>query len=125
MIKITQKGNFKKTYSFLERIKQFTGNSILDTYGKRGVDLLKAATPVDSGKTAESWYYDIQQGIGHASIIWSNSNMTEAGPVAILIQYGHGNGNGAYIEGRDYINPPLEKAFREMARELWREVTKK
>lgn len=124
MISIEQSGDFKKTFSFFNKItKGVYAKAILDKYGKRGVDALSAATPKDTGETSRSWYYEIEKTKTGVKVTWSNSNVKSRVPIAILIQYGHGTGTGGYVYGRDYINPALQPVFDEMAKEMWREVT--
>lgn len=124
MIKITQKGDWKKTDLFLNRIKSLFKNGIFDKYGKAGVDALRASTPIDSGETANSWSYNVSIGHSRVTISWENSNVNQGVPIAIILQYGHGTGTGGYVQGRDYINPAMKRIFENMADELWREVTK-
>lgn len=118
------KGDFKKLTRFLERTKERINLGILDKYGKRGVEALSMATPVDTGLTASSWYYEIQNEDGVAVLRFCNSNLTDGWcPVAIILQYGHATGTGGWVEGRDYINPAIQPLFEELAKEAWREVT--
>lgn len=124
MIKITQKGDWKKTDLFLERIKSLFKTGIFDKYGKAGVDALRASTPIDSGETANSWSYKVSRGSSRIVISWENSHINNGVPIAIILQYGHGTGTGGYVKGRDYINPAMRRIFDNMANELWREVTK-
>lgn len=123
-MKITVKGDWKKTNKFLERIKNLFKLGVFDKYGRAGVNALQAATPIDSGLTANSWSYKIKRSSGRVSIVWSNSNINKGVPIAIILQYGHGTGTGGYVAGRDYINPAMRSIFDNMADELWREVTK-
>ena len=83
---------------------------------------LAAATPTDSGRTAESWDYKIQNGSGGYKIMWTNSNVNDGVPIAIIIQYGHGTGTGGYVQGRDYINPAMRSVFDNIADKAWEEV---
>lgn len=53
---------------------------------------------------------------------WYNSNVVNGVPIAIILQYGHGTGNGGYVEGRDYINPAIQPIFDEIAMAVWKEV---
>lgn len=122
--KITVKGDLVKTKRFLERAKNLFKLGVFDKYGKAGVNALQAATPIESGETANSWSYKIVRSSGYVSIEWSNSHINEGVSIAIILQYGHGTGTGGYVEGRDYINPAMRPIFDEMADELWREVTK-
>lgn len=124
MITLKQKGDFSKLTSYLEKVKGAAKFSILDKYGREGVAALASATPVDSGKTADSWYYKIEQKNGSATISFFNSNIQNGVPIAIILQYGHGTRNGGWVEGRDYINPAIQPIFDEITNRVWREVTK-
>lgn len=124
MISFRQKGDFSNTMKYFERLKDVARLGILDKYGKKGVDALSSATPVESGVTAASWYYEIERTNGSASIQFYNSNVNKGVPIAIILQYGHGTGTGGWVQGRDYINPAIQSLFDEMAEEVWKEVTK-
>ena len=124
MITFRQKGDFSKLTRFLEKAKEAVHLGDLDKYGRQGVAALSSATPVDSGLTAESWYYEIENKNGSATITFNNSNIQNGVPIAIILQYGHGTRNGGWVEGRDYINPAIQPIFDEIANEAWREVTK-
>ena len=124
MIKFRQKGDFSNLTRFLERAKNLVHISDLDRYGREGVAALVSATPVDTGKTAASWYYDIKINKESASITFNNSNIQNGVPIAIILQYGHGTRNGGWVEGRDYINPVIQPIFDKIAEEAWKEVTK-
>lgn len=124
MISFRQKGDFSKLNKFLERAKEAARLGILDKYGREGVAALASATPVDSGETANSWFYEINHENGSATITFSNSNINQGVPIAIILQYGHGTGTGGWVEGRDYINPAIQPVFDRIVDEAWREVTK-
>ncbi len=124
MIKFSQKGDFKKSIIYMEKLKEAIRLSTFDKYGREGVNALSSATPVDSGKTASSWYYEIQRTKDTISITFYNSNINKGVPIAIILQYGHGTGTGGWVEGRDYINPAIQPIFDKMAEEAWKEVTK-
>lgn len=124
MISFRQEGDFSKLSRFLERAKGAAHLSILDKYGREGVAALASATPVDTGKTADSWFYEISHDNGSATITFSNSNYNKGVPIAIILQYGHGTGTGGWVEGRDYINPAIQPIFDKIANEAWKEVTK-
>ena len=123
MIKISQKGDFKKSITYMEKLKEAIQLSSFDKYGQAGVNALSSATPVDSGETASSWYYKIERTKNTISIAFYNSNVNKGVPIAIILQYGHGTGTGGWVEGRDYINPAIQPIFDKMAEEAWKEVT--
>lgn len=124
MITFRQKGDFSKLTRYLERAKEVIKLGDLDKYGQEGVDALSSATPVDSGLTASSWYYKIENKNGSAIISFYNSNVNNGVPIAIILQYGHGTNNGCWVEGRDYINPAILPIFEKIANDAWEEVTK-
>lgn len=124
MISFRQKGDFSNLSSYFEKVKEKVKLGDLDKYGRAGVAALASATPVDSGQTANSWYYEIERQNGSVSIIFNNSNVNKGVPIAIILQYGHGTGTGGWVQGRDYINPAIQPIFDEIANNAWKEVTK-
>ena len=124
MISFRQKGDFSKLTRFLERAKESVKIGDLDKYGREGVAALSSATPIDSGKTANSWSYEITNKDGSVTITFNNSNIQNGVPIAIILQYGHGTKNGGWVQGRDYINPAIQPVFDEIVNNAWREVTK-
>ena len=124
MIGFRQKGDFSKLTNFLEKAKEAVHLGNLDKYGREGVAALASATPVDSGLTANSWYYEITNKNGSATISFLNSNIQNGVPIAIILQYGHGTGTGGWVQGRDSINPAIQPIFDKIADEAWKEVTK-
>lgn len=124
MIAISTKGDYSRSTNYLKRIKNGIRLKILDGYGQMGVDALKAATPVDTGLTADSWSYKIQNDENSASIIFENSNVKRGINIAIILQYGHATGTGGWVEGRDYINPAIQPIFDQMVSMAWGEVTR-
>ena len=124
MVTFRQQGDFSKVTSFLERAKNVVHVGNLDKYGRAGVAALASATPVESGLTANSWYYEITNKRGSASIAFYNSNIQNGVPIAIILQYGHGTRNGGWVQGRDYINPAIQPIFDQIAEDAWREVTR-
>lgn len=124
MISFRQKGDFSKLSRYLGRLADAVHLSDLDKYGREGVDALRSATPVESGKTANSWNYEIKRGGDTITIGFYNSNVNKGVPIAIILQYGHGTGTGGWVEGRDYINPAIQPIFDKIADEAWKEVTK-
>lgn len=125
MITIKHYGDFKKLTNFLEKMKRMFDVSMLDKYGREGVAALSAATPVDSGKTASSWIYEIKDIKDGVALTFDNTNIQNGVSIAIILQYGHGTRNGGWVEGRDYINPAIQPVFDELANEAWKEVTRR
>lgn len=116
-------GGFTKTERFLNRMKRREYLNVLDEFGRDGVQALRNATPVDSGATAEAWDYEIKRTRDCTEIIWTNSNINDGVPIAVILQYGHGTGTGGYVQGRDYINPAIRPTFDKIAEKAWKVVT--
>lgn len=123
-ISFNHKGDFSKLNRYLVQAKKSVKTHDLDKFGREGVAALAAATPVDSGLTASSWYYEIQTKNGSTTITFNNSNIQNGVPIAIILQYGHATRNGGWVEGRDYINPTIQPLFDKIAEQAWKEVTK-
>ena len=123
-IRFTHKGNLSKTYNFCEQLQKRMYLTLLEKYGEMGVEALSAATPVDTGKTAESWSYEIEQTDDAAYIYFNNSNVNNGVSIAIILQYGHGTRNGGYVQGRDYINPAIQPIFDNIVKSAWEVVAK-
>ena len=119
MITVRSKGDFSKLNGFLEKAKEAVKLGNLDKYGKAGVKALESATPMDSGLTANSWYYTIERNDNTISINFHNSNIQNGIPIAIILQYGHGTGTGGWVEGRDYINPAIQPIFDNLVKDAW------
>jgi len=119
---VEEKGDFAKTFKYLDKLAEKPYRDALQKYGQMGVAALASATPVKSGKTASSWKYDINIETDKAEIIWSNTNINKGVNIAIILQYGHGTRNGGYVRGTDYINPAMQKIFDQLADEAWKKV---
>jgi len=95
----------------------------LEIFAQQGVNALASATPIDSGLTAASWSYEIEQSGDSVSIRWVNNNIEDNVNVAVILQYGHGTGTGGYVSGYDYINPAIQPIFDQIADDVWKRVT--
>ena len=124
MISFEQKGDFSKLNSFLEKAKEGVDLGILNKYGKQGVELLTKVTPVDTGRTASSWSYEIVRSNGSVTLNFNNTNIQNGCPIAIVLQYGHGTKEGGWVEGIDYINPVIQPLFKKIADDAWKGITK-
>ena len=122
MIQLIGHGNFKHLDNFFERAKEGLYISKLDEYGRKGVEALQTATPVDTGMTANSWYYTIERTRNSVSLSFYNSNVHNGVPIAIILQTGHATRDGGWVEGIDYINPSIRPLFEELANNMWKEV---
>jgi len=122
VISVKHKGDFSNIERFINVVLKRDYLNILAEYGKRGVEALRAATPVDTGLTRDSWSFEIVSGVNKTSIHWTNSNIQNGVLVAVILQYGHGTRNGGFVQGIDYINPAIQPIFKQMANEAWEKV---
>ena len=97
MISIKQKGDYSKVTKYLERAKKGVNVKSLDKYGREGVEALASNTPVLTGLTANSWYYEIEKKKNIIRISFCNSNIQNGVPIAIILQYGHATKNGGWL----------------------------
>lgn len=123
MITVRQKGSFQKTIQFMTQAKKSIDTAVLDKYGKEGVAILMQSTPTDSGETAASWTYAIETTYNKTTLYFSNTNIQNDVPIAIILQYGHATKNGGWVQGIDYINPAMKPVFDDLAQAVWKEVT--
>lgn len=124
MIQVIQQGNFNNTEALLKLATSRSYLAQLESMGVRGVDALRAASPVETGELASSWWYSIERTPSSVSISWHNSAEAGSAPLAVIVQLGHGTRGGGYVEGQDYINPAMIPIFDEIAYDAWMLLTK-
>jgi hypothetical protein len=122
-ISFVSQGDLRKTEAFLQRMSKVDIRKVMETGAQRGVKALASATPEDSGLASDSWGYKISGGKSYATIVWTNHDVENGFPVAIMLQYGYGTGTGGYVQGRDYINPAIRPIFDQIANDVWKAVT--
>ena len=122
ILSVTVSGKFSKTTAYLNKLRNLKIVSILSRYGDRGVDALRMSTPIDSGETAASWFYEITSQNEKYELTFKNRHVVDGVPIAIILQYGHGTGTGGYVVGRDYINPAIKPIFDQILEDVRREV---
>lgn len=122
IVSFHKSGDFKNTEKFMMGVSKQLYLRKLESYAKEGLEALKEATPVDTGFTRDSWGYEIEFTKNSVNIVWTNSNVVDGVPIAIILQYGHATGTGGYVQGRDYINPVIRPIFDKLADDIWKEV---
>ena len=87
----------------------------LNEFGQKGVDRLQAATPVQTGKTANSWYYKIEnKNNDQVSLVWYNTNVNDYVNIAIILDTGHATVNGNWVQGYNYIDSAINPVIAEI-----------
>ncbi|AOZ64887.1 hypothetical protein [Streptomyces phage Psst4] len=123
MISFVSTRSGKRTEDSLRRLARGDIYRSLESAAQTGVNALASATPVESGLAKDSWGYDIQRSGKSVTITWTNNDVEDGFPVAIMLQYGHGTGTGGYVQGQDYINPAMKPIFDRIADQVWKAVT--
>ena len=123
MISFHATGSLSKTERFLAKLSRGSFYNAIEAQARAGVKALAAATPIDSGETANSWGYEVDYATDGVTITWTNSHQNDGTSIAIILQYGHGTGTGGYVQGRDYINPAIKPTFDNISKQVWKEVT--
>lgn len=123
MISFAVRRSGKRTEDSLRRLQRGDIYKRLDSAAQEGVRALASSTPVDTGLAEDSWGYEIEYSRGRVTIRWTNSDIENGFPVAIMLQYGYGTGTGGYVQGRDYINPAVRPVFDRIADQVWKAVT--
>ena len=124
MINIQSNNDFSNLTKFIKDKNKVLDRLDVDSILNEGVLALSNATPVDTGKTANSWFVAKERTKNGLLIKFNNSNIQNGANIAILLQYGHGTKNGGYVQGRDYINPTLRPIFDKILERLREEVNK-
>lgn len=125
MVSISSSGSTKKTEQFLGKMLKLptTILSNMKIIGAEGVEALQKATPRDSGRATYSWGYEVNEKNGVYSLVFTNDDLEEGFPVAIMLQYGYATGTGGYVQGEDYINPAVKPVFDRIRDKVWKAVT--
>lgn len=100
--------------SRLEKMKIDKKFIRLNEFGQEGVDALQAATPVRTGKTANSWYYEIYEEDGKTHLVWYNTNVNKGVNVAVIIDSGHAALDGTWTQGYNYIDSAIEPVIEKI-----------
>ena len=111
---LSWQGDYRATKRWMDKMEAGSGADVLRSGGEKGIEALSAATPVRTGKTAASWGFEAKTSSKGVTLTWTNSNVVNGVPIAIILQYGHGTGTGGYVHGRDYINPAMRPVFDEI-----------
>lgn len=121
-IRVKHRGNFNNLERFLKNASKSDDISRYARFGEMGLQALRDATPVESGLTAASWGYTLEVSESGVRISWTNSNINNYVPIAVIVDKGHETGTGGHVEGRDYIDPSIRPVFDQIIDEVWKEL---
>lgn len=125
MISVSSYGNFNKTLTYLRKLSNIDKQiyDIANKHAQIAIELLRTSTPVSTGKTADSWRYELDiDSENNINLKFLNDNIVDNIPVVILIAYGHATKNGGYVQGNDFITPIMNDIFNNMAENIWKEI---
>lgn len=123
-IKISSSGDFSNITNFLKGSKRVKYKTIFIKYGEKGVTMLSAMTPTDTGETAHSWKYKVTQTLNTTELYFYNTAHPESlVNVAMLIETGHATKNGGYVTPRKFIGPVAKDILQSISKEIDREVS--
>lgn len=123
MITIKQKGDFKKLDKYFTKSLKISKTENINNVADKCIEKLKAATPKDSGLTADSWKYVIVKRKNSKVLQFYNTNIQNGVNVALLLEYGHATRDGAWVEGQDFIEPIVRDAYLSIINNTWKEMT--
>lgn len=108
-IKVKNKGDFRNTEDFLmsHRTSLLTDEELI-VIAEYGLKQFKHNTPSKSGKTAESWWYEIINVKNGRAIEYHNSNIQNGLNIAILVDTGHATAQGRWVPGTHYIDETVD-----------------
>lgn len=108
-IKVKTKGDFSLTETYLmqHRKSPFTETEIIQI-AEFGLEKFRQNTPSKSGKTANSWSYEIVETKHGRAIEYSNSNIQNGLNIAILVDVGHATAQGKWVPGTHYIDETVD-----------------
>lgn len=124
-VHFVNKGTFSNFENYIKRIRRISRtNEQLEDIAKYCVKELAEATPKDTGLTAKSWSYEIQNTGKTSSIVFYNTNIQNGVNVAILLDFGHATPNGKWVEGKNYIDPIIQEQYLNIVNNKWKGMTK-
>lgn len=122
MVKIKHRGSFKKSEKFMNALLGRRYLNDLGQYGEAGVQALANATPVDTGRTRDSWTFDIEREDTHTNLSFVNTNENHGVNIVYLLVNGHGTRNGGYVPPNDFVTPAIQPIFDAILNAVWKDV---
>lgn len=124
MLKFKQKGDFSNLDKFFKKSVKITKANNITMIADECIRRLELATPKDTGKTANSWYYKIHREKNKTILEILNSNNQNGVSIAVLLEYGHASKSGVWIPGNKFIDPIVTEMYNKIISDTWKELTK-
>ncbi|MFU8785834.1 MAG: hypothetical protein ACNA7U_01195 [Candidatus Izemoplasmataceae bacterium] len=124
MIKIRHKGDWARTDNFFKKSVNITKTRDIAALAEKCIEELKAATPKDSGITANSWDYQIVKTKNRSILYITNSNVQNGTNIVMLLEFGHVTATGGWVEGKNFIGPITRDEYNKVLSNTWKELRK-
>lgn len=121
---IVTKPSFTNVTKMMKQLTRIDYTPLMHTLGRDGVRALANATPVDTGRTKNSWRYTVVQKGDVYTVTFINDSMTADGktPIVILLEHGHATRAGTFVHGSGFIGDALEPVYARFKQRLIRLV---
>lgn len=119
IIKIKNSQRGENTEQYLVRLEENFNEKQIKVLAERALKKFKKNTPSDSGKTADSWEYEIEKRGNGWVINFNNTNIQNGMNIALLVENGHATPSGKWVPGKHFI----EKTLNEIKKDILIEIT--
>lgn len=108
-IKVKSDGDFRNIETFImqHRSSLITDEELI-SIAEYGLEKFRQNTPTKSGRTSESWSYEIVKTNHGRAIEYNNSNIQNGISIAILVDTGHATSQGKWVPGTHYIDDTID-----------------
>lgn len=125
MISVEESRSNNAMEKWLLGISKIAPETILREAGEEGTAKLRIKTPRDSGITASSWRFKLSKTNRGSELSFTNNS--KGGSTFNIIQglrYGHGTGNGGYVQPNDFVSPIVEEVANGKINQFVKDVVK-
>lgn len=113
-ITLKTSGSFKQTKKYMQSsidITQLKSDEI-QKIAEETVEKLSKASPYES--IAVAWSYEIKKNKNSYFLYFNNSYVNNGVNIALLVDKGHATKSGKWIEGKNYIDGPIDEAYKQI-----------
>ena len=113
-ITLKTSGSFKQTKKYMQAsidITQLKSDEI-QKIAEETVEKLAKASPYES--IAAAWSSEIKKNKNSYFLYFNNSYVNNGVNIALLVDKGHATKSGRWIEGKNYIDGPIDEAYKQI-----------
>lgn len=113
-ITLKTSGSFKQTKKYMQAsidITQLKSDEI-QKIAEETVEKLAKASPYES--IAAAWSYEIKKNKNSYFLYFNNSYVNNGINIALLVDKGHATKSRKWIEGKNYIDGPIDEAYKQI-----------